>query len=659
MPKKRRKEQKIDIGRRTEARQSGPTEELAVKTQGEGKDEAVVMADTQTKLGREEDARKQAADLRQGTDERREEAGHLRQGSADQREIVADQREDIADLRQDTADQREDIADLREEAADLRQNSADQREDIADLREEAADLHQETADLRQATEDLRQETADQRQVTADLRQETADQREEAATVKATIAASTQAQLREVNERLVISSIHAQRMTEVAELASEKMSHMAQHDFLTGLPNRALLTDRLTQAMVHAQRHSKKVALIYLDLDHFKHINDSLGHAVGDLLLQSAAKRLQTCVRHSDTVSRHGGDEFVVLLTEVEEVQDVVVTAKKLIEAMDRPHLVSGHQLRVTISIGISIYPDDGQEIETLGRCADTAMYQAKKIGRNNYQVFTPEMNVRAVARQAIEQSLHRALEQHQLVLHYQPKVNLETGAVTAAEALIRMQADDGQLVYPEHFIGIAEECGLILPMGRWVLQEACRQTQSWLQAGHDIGHIAVNVSSREFHSKDFLASVIAVLNATGLDPQHLELEMTESGLMQDTEPTTALLLALKKLGVQIAIDDFGTGYSSLSYLLRFPIDTLKIDQTFVQDLDGAGTSGETIVSAVIAMGMSLKKRVVAEGIETHQQLAFLRSHHCAEGQGFYFSHPVPADEFVSLLKTDLPQSRID
>ncbi len=646
MNKKRRKEQKVAIGRETEDGQSEPAEEMRVKTEkkDQGEDGSVVMADIKTDLDREEDARKQAADLRQNTAERREAAGNLRLGSADQREDIADLREEAADLRQDTADQREDIADLREEAADLRQNSADQREDIADLREEAADLHQETADLRQATEDLRQETA--------------DQREEAATVKATTAASIQAQLREANERLIISTIHAQKMTEAAELASAHMSHMAQHDILTGLPNRALLTDRLTQAMVHAQRHGKKVALIYLDLDHFKNINDSLGHVVGDLLLQSAAKRLQTCVRHSDTVSRQGGDEFVVLLTEVEQGQDVVVTAKKLIEAMDQPHLISGHQLRVTISLGISIYPDDGQEIETLVRCADTAMYQAKKIGRNNYQVFTPEMNVRAVARQVIEQSLHRALEQHQFVLHYQPKVNLETGAVTDAEALIRMRNDAGELVSPTHFIGIAEECGLILPMGRWVLEEACRQTQAWLQAGHDIGQIAINVSSREFHSKDFLAGVIEVLNATGLDPQHLELEITESGLMQDTEPTTALLLELKKLGVQIAIDDFGTGYSSLSYLLRFPIDTLKIDQTFVQDLDGSGTSGESIVSAVIAMGMSLKKRVVAEGIETPQQLAFLKSHHCAEGQGFYFSHPVPADEFITLLKTDLPQTHI-
>ena len=638
MSKKGRKERKAATGRPLEANKSVPSPDPTVKTLAER--ESVVIADEQTDVSRGEDAdqRKQAADLRQGAAELRQEAAHLRQGNAGQCEVTADQREEIADLRQVTADQREDIADLREDTADLRQ-------DTADLRQVTADLHQDTADLRQAT--------------ADLRQEAADLREEDANEKATLAANTHAQLLEVNERLVVTTIHAQSMTEAAELATEQMSHMAEHDVLTGLPNRSLLTDRLTQSIALAQRHGKRVALMYLDLDHFKHINDSLGHVVGDKLLQSAAKRLQTCVRLSDTVSRQGGDEFVVLLPEVEEVQDAVVIAKKLIEAMARPHLVSGHRLRVTISIGISIYPDNGKDVETVVRNADTAMYHAKKIGRNNYQVFIPEMNVRAVARQSMEQALHRALEQHKFVLHYQPKVNLETGAISGAEALIRLQESDDQLVYPAHFISIAEECGLILPIGRWALHEACRQTQAWLQAGLDIGQIAVNVSAREFHSKDFLAGVISILNATGLDPRHLELEMTESGLMQDAEPTTAILHALKKLGVQIAIDDFGTGYSSLSYLLRFPIDTLKIDQSFVKDLDGdEGNSSEAIVRAVLAMGTSLKKRVVAEGIETQQQLAFLKSHQCAEGQGNYFSRPVPADEFASLLKTDLKQPHI-
>ncbi len=397
--------------------------------------------------------------------------------------------------------------------------------------------------------------------------------------------------------------------------------------------------------------AKKVALMYLDLDHFKHINDSLGHEVGDQLLQSVAKRLQACVRLSDTVSRQGGDEFVVLLAEVEDVQDAVLTAEKLIEAMAKPHLIDGHQLHVTLSIGISLYPDDGKDVEAVIRNADTAMYQAKKNGRNNYQVFTPDMNVRAVARQSIEQALHHALEQHEFVLHYQPKVNLDTGAITGAEALLRWQRSDHQLVCPAQFVSIAEDCGLILPIGKWVLREACRQTQAWLQAGLDLGQIAVNVSAVEFHGKDFLDGVRTILNDTGLDPHHLEFELTESGLMQDTEQTTEILHALKDLGVQIAIDDFGTGYSSLSYLWRFPIDELKIDQSFVQAIDGDTGDAAAIVSAVIAMGASLKQRVVAEGIETRQQLAFLQSHHCAEGQGYYFGRPVPAEKFAALLVT--------
>ena len=638
MKKKGRKHRKAATGQPREAAESALSQEPVVKTSAARK--SVAIAHDPAILSREEDAdqRKQAADLRQDTAE-------LRQEAADLRQDTAELRQEAADLRQGSVGQREVAADKREDIANLRQDTADKREDIANLREDAADLRQVTADLRQ--------------VAADLRQEAADLREETATAKATLSASTQAQLREANERLVVATIQAQTMTETAELATEQMSYMAEHDFLTGLPNRALLTDRLVQSIALAERHGKKVALMYLDLDHFKHINDSLGHAVGDQLLQSVAKRLQTSVRLYDTVSRQGGDEFVVLLPEVEEVQDAVRAAKKLIEAMAQPHHINGQLLRATVSIGISIYPDDGKDLETVVKNADTAMYQAKKIGRNTYQVFIPEMSARAVARQSVEQALHLALEQHKFILHYQPKVNLETGAITGAEALIRMKESDDQLVGPDNFISIAEECGLILPIGRWVLREACRQTKAWLEAGLDIAQIAVNVSSREFHGKDFLAGVMSILDDTGLDPRHLELEMTESGLIQDSIPTTAILRALKHLGVQIAIDDFGTGYSSLSYMLRFPIDTLKIDRSFVQTLDEGtidkGDAGEAIVSAVIAMGTSLKQRVVAEGIETQQQLAFLQSRHCAEGQGYYFSRPVPADEFASLLGTTLNQ----
>jgi diguanylate cyclase (GGDEF)-like protein len=588
-----------------------------------------------------------AADLRK-------EAANQRKEAAGQRRAIADQRKDIAGQRTETAEQREDTADLREDTADLREDTADLREDTADLREDTADLREDTADLREDTADLRQDTADLRQETADLRQEAADLREETEKALAEHSVRAKAQLLEANENLVVATVRAQAMTEAAEKATVQMAYMAEHDFLTGLPNRALLTDRLMQSIMLAKRHGgKKVALMYLDLDHFKLINDSLGHEVGDRLLQSAARRLQSCVRLSDTVSRHGGDEFVILLTEVEDVLDAVLTAEKLIKAMAKPHRIGGHQLHVTLSIGISLYPDDGKDVETVIRNADTAMYHAKKNGRNKYQVFTPDMNAHAVARQSVEQALHRALEQHEFVLHYQPKVNLDTGAIIGAEALIRWQRFAHRLVHPAKFVSIAEECGLIQPIGRWVLHETCRQTQAWLQAGLDPGLIAVNVSTVEFHGKDFLAGVRTILDDTGLDPHHLEIELTESGLMQDTEQTTEILRALKNLGVKIAIDDFGTGYSSLSYLWRFPIDELKIDQSFVQAISSEACDAETIVGAVIAMGASLKQRVVAEGIETRKQLAFLQSHHCPVGQGYYFGKPVPAEEFATLLTTGL------
>ncbi|MHB8120762.1 MAG: putative bifunctional diguanylate cyclase/phosphodiesterase [Desulfuromonadaceae bacterium] len=533
-------------------------------------------------------------------------------------------------------------------------------EKAADLRHEAADRREETANLRQDTADLRQIIADQRQETADLLEKALRTEKRAAKSKAVLSARAKLQMHEANEHLISATIHALKMTEVAELATKNMAHMAEHDFLTGLPNRALLTDRLAQSIAHAQRHGNKVALMYLDLDHFKHINDSLGHAVGDQLLQSVAKRLQECVpRHSDTVSRQGGDEFVILLSEVEELQDAAITAKKLLKAVAKPLLVGDHRLHVTLSIGISLYPDDGKDVETVMRNADTAMYQAKKCGRNNYQAFTADMNVRAVARQSIEVALHHALEQHEFVLHYQPKVDLKTGAITGAEALLRWKRSR-RLISPTKFINIAEECGLILPIGKWVLREACRQTQAWLQSGITLAQIAVNVSSVEFHGKDFFAGVRTILDETGLDPHRLEFELTESGLMQDTQQTTEILHKLKDLGVKIAIDDFGTGYSSLSYLCRFPIDVLKIDQSFVQAIQGnGGEAGEAIVSAVIAMGKSLKQRVVAEGIETEQQLAFLQSQRCTEGQGYYLGRPVTAKKFATLLGTHRHQGGSD
>ena len=474
------------------------------------------------------------------------------------------------------------------------------------------------------------------------------EQDNAISAKSELSAVIELQLREANERLVVATVRAQTMAEDAENAAAQMSHMANHDFLTGLPNRTMLLDRLAQAMARAHRNGKQAALLYLDVDHFKHINDSLGHAVGDQLLQMAARRLLDHVRQSDTVCRQGGDEFVVLLTDIEAAGDAAVLAEKLIRALAEPCTIGEHRLHVTLSIGISLYPRDGKDVETMVRNADTAMYHAKRTGRNNVQLFAPEMNVRAVARQSVEVALRHALDNDGLVLHYQPKVNIDTGAVTGAEALVRLQRSGHALMLPTQFVKIAEDCGLIVPLGRWVLGEACRQAAAWQRSGLEPGKIAVNVSAREFSGKDFLTGVRAILKETGLDPQRLEFEMTESALMQDTQPTTTVLHALKALGVQIAVDDFGTGYSSLSYLRRFPIDTLKIDQSFVQDIDSG--NGETVlVGAIIAMGKSLRLRVVAEGIETDAQLAYLKSQGCAEGQGYYFGPPVTAIEFAEML----------
>lgn len=453
-------------------------------------------------------------------------------------------------------------------------------------------------------------------------------------------------LREANQRLVISSIRAQEMAEAAELANAKISHMAQHDILTGLPNRTLMTDRLNQSIMQAKRYDKKIALVFLDIDHFKHINDSLGHEVGDKLLQSVANRLQTAIRLSDTVSRHGGDEFVILLNEVTGNEDTIQIAEKLSHAMLEPHQICGNSLRVTVSIGISIYPSDGEDANTMIRNADIAMYQAKKYGRNNYQLFSPDMNSRAVARLSIEQALHEAIQKHEFILYYQPKFNLKTGQITGAEALLRWQISEHELIMPVDFIDIAEDCGLILQIGHWVLHEACRQTQSWLLDGLILNQIAVNVSSKELHSKDFLERIRSVLLSTKLNPKYLEIELTETGLMQDIE-TTELLHAIKAMDVQIAVDDFGTGYSCLSYLRHFPIDTLKIDKSFVQDMNDG--TGEAIIGAIIALGSGLNHRIVAEGIETQEQLSFLQSLNCTEGQGHFFSEALSAEEFAKLL----------
>jgi len=435
----------------------------------------------------------------------------------------------------------------------------------------------------------------------------------------------------------------------------QMAHSAHHDFLTGLPNRKLLNDRVGQAIASAQRNMKKVAVLFLDLDGFKHINDSLGHSIGDRLLQSIAKRLVDSVRGSDTVSRQGGDEFVVLLAEVEGLESVATTVTRLLQVGTEPHAIDQHDLHVTACIGVSIYPDDGQDAETLIKNADTAMYQAKENGRQSYQFFKPAMNVRAVERQSIEGSLRRALERQEFAVHYQPKINLRTGEISGAEALIRWTHPTRGSVSPAQFIPVAEDCGLILPIGNWVLREACKQARTWMDAGLPLGAMGVNISAVEFRNEGFLEGVFAILKDTGLDPKFLELELTESVLMKHPESTASILRALRAEGVRVAVDDFGTGYSSLSYLQKFSIDALKIDQSFVRRITTAPAE-TTIVTAVISMARSLKLRVVAEGVETLKELEFLQAHQCDEAQGYYFSRPVPPEQFAKLLETGISET---
>src|SRR6266851_5350926 len=410
----------------------------------------------------------------------------------------------------------------------------------------------------------------------------------------------------------------------ARAMSVQMTHSAQHDVVTNLPNRLLLNDRISQSISLARRQRKHIAVIFLDLDRFKYINDSLGHATGDRLLQSVSKRLLASVRASDTVSRQGGDEFVILLSEITHPEDAATSAKKILLSLSAPHFIEGQDLDIAGSIGISVYPEDGGDAETLIMNADTAMYHAKENGRNNFQFFKAEMNLKAVERQSLESGLRRALEREEFLLHYQPKVNLETGDITGVEALIRWRQPDRGLVPPSQFVPIAEDCGLILHIGRWVLREACWQARAWQDAGLPTVPVAVNVSAVEFRDKGFVEGVRAILSETGLEARYLDLELTEGVLMEDGESTAAVLRTLKMMGVHLAVDDFGTGYASLS--------------------------------AVIDMGKNLKQRVVAEGIETQEQLAFLQARHCAEGQGYLFSRPLAAAQFAHIVQLGIAET---
>jgi diguanylate cyclase (GGDEF)-like protein/PAS domain S-box-containing protein len=435
----------------------------------------------------------------------------------------------------------------------------------------------------------------------------------------------------------------------ARATTLRMAYLAQHDSLTDLPNRSLFNDRLTEAMTLAGRYRRQLAVLFLDVDRFKHVNDSLGHDIGDRLLQSIAQRLLGCVRASDTVSRQGGDEFVILLSELTHAQDATICADKILETLRAPHRIDHYDVQVTASIGIVTYPDDGADCETLLKHADFAMYHAKDCGRDTRQFFKRDLNQRAVKRQSLEDSMRHALEREEFSVHYQPKVNLENGEIVGVEALIRWLHPAIGLVSPAEFIPIAEECGLMVPIGRWVLGQACHQAQAWQDIGLAPIRIAVNISAAELRARDFLKGIGAILAETGLDPHLLELELTETFMVQDSTAMLAILQDLKGFGLKLALDDFGTGYSSLSHLRRFPIDTLKIDRSFVRAIT-TNADDASIVSAVISMGKNLHMRVVAEGVETREQLAFLQDRECPFGQGYFFSQPLTARACTQLLR---------
>ncbi len=438
------------------------------------------------------------------------------------------------------------------------------------------------------------------------------------------------------------------ITESKRYESE-LEFQASHDALTGLPNRNLLQDRVAQAIAFARRHDKLVAVLYADVDHFKVVNDSLGHAAGDRLLQELARRLAACVREDDTVARQGGDEFVLVLPGLPREEDASMVAHKVAEALGQPFRVDGQEMFVTCSIGVALFPRDGDDAGTLLRNADTALYRAKEVGRNTFQFYAAEMNARALERLTLESSLRHALEREELVLHYQPQVDLHSGAVVGVEALIRWQHPEFGLLSPVKFIGLAEETGLILPIGEWVLRTACAQAKAWADAGFPDLRMSVNLSARQFRQQDLVQQVAAALEDSGLDPRSLELELTESLLIHNVDASIAILSELSAMGVKIAIDDFGTGYSSLSYLKRFPIDRLKVDQSFVRDI-AADPEDAAIVTAIITLSRSLRLGVIAEGVETEEQMAFLRSRLCDEMQGFHFSKPLPVAEMNLLLR---------
>jgi diguanylate cyclase (GGDEF)-like protein len=447
-------------------------------------------------------------------------------------------------------------------------------------------------------------------------------------------------------------------------AEEQIRQLAFYDTLTGLPNRILFTEQLSLALEQAQRDAYNVALFFLDLDNFKRINDTLGHKFGDMLLETVARRLAHCLRPEDklhrsdlqevhqNVARLGGDEFTVLVNRIRHPEDAAKVAQRILDALAEPLQIETHELFVSASIGIAIFPMDGRDIDTLLKNADTAMYHAKGQGRGRYQFYSGSMNASALERLELESNIRRALERQEFVLHYQPRLDGHSGEIVGNEALVRWQHPLRGLLTPIHFIELAEETGLIVPLGAWVLSEACRQNKAWQRQGLPSVPVSVNISSVQFKQRNLLEVVSQALTDSGLGAHFLELEVTESMLMQDTESTTQIIKTLKDMGIRISIDDFGTGFSSLNYLKRFPVDTLKIDRSFVKGVE-SDRDNAAIATAIIALARSLQLGVVAEGVETVQERAFLHDRGCQEMQGYLFSRPIPADELAGLWQTGL------
>jgi diguanylate cyclase (GGDEF)-like protein len=441
----------------------------------------------------------------------------------------------------------------------------------------------------------------------------------------------------------------QREAEAKLAYAERVEYLAYHDGLTGLPNRSLFSKLLEQSIHQAHRYHRKLAVLFLDLDRFKQVNDTMGHEAGDELLKDVSVRLKSCLRDSDTVARLGGDEFVVLLPELEDEKYVATVAQKMLIAIARPFKLLGQDFRVTVSIGISVYPGDGEDEQTLKKNADIAMYQAKEEGKNNFQFYSEKLNTNSLERLTLESSLRYAIVRNEFQLYYQAKQDMVSGHIAGMEALLRWQHPDLGTVAPMQFIPIAEETGLIIPIGKWVLMTACRQNVAWQQQGLPRLTMSVNLTARQFNDESLLQDVTAILAESGMDPHLLELEISESMLMHDVDKTLRILRAFKEMGIKIAIDDFGVGYSSLSALKQFPIDTIKIDRSFIRDVASV-EEDKDLTAAIIAMGRTLSLTVVAQGVETKEQADQLREQSCDEFQGYYFSRPMPSEQFGDLLR---------